>query len=445
MDPTQTAQPDIAQEMYRKNVDLVYANKTLELVHELDEVMMRSQTVGEVTQKFIEKICDKLGFGDGLVAVADEGDEHLALAGITQTPANQAALQAVGVAVEDVRFRLDRKDNDLVEVFLSKLAKISKGWGGLWRPLAEFGEGEGTPVAIYPILIRDRAVGCYAISVPFGSKTLTEFEQTVLGRLAVVFGLAIDKVRTDEQLRETQERELEHSRELLRMKDEFIYITSHDLRTPMTAIKGYVYLLLKQGGQLSEDARRRLQIVYDSSERMIRLIADLLDVSRIEAGRVQLNPEKLDLVKLAKAVGDELQPQILERRLALEVLGTEEKFMAWADKARIQQVLVNLIGNAIKFTLEGGKITVAYAAKDKEVVTTVTDTGVGIPQEDMAKLFTKFGRLDNVPVGAAPVAGTGLGLYISKKIVELSGGKIWVESEVGKGSTFSFSLPTGIL
>lgn len=431
---------DPAQELYRKNLDLVYANKTLELIRELDEIAIGAQAVEDVVQKFIDTICTRLGFVEGLVVTADERGEYLSLIGLTPTAINKRAMEALGVKVQDVRFVVRQDENDLVDVFLAKSPKVTKGMGRLWSPLVELGEVGENQVYVFPIIAGSRRLGCYAVTTAAGVETMTEFERVVLARLAPVFGLAIDKVRVGQELREAQDREMARVKELDRLKDEFVSLVSHDLRTPMTAIKGYVYLLLKQREGLPSEAVRQLQVVYDSSERMIRLIGDLLDVSRIEAGRMQLSIEAMDIAGSAAEVREELQPQVLERKLSLEVARTGEVRVR-ADKARVHQVLVNLVSNAIKFTPEGGKITVGFEKKGGEVITHVADTGVGIAKPDLGKLFTKFGRLDSSLVGISRAAGTGLGLYVCKKVVELSGGEIWAESELGKGSTFSFSLP----
>lgn len=229
--------------------------------------------------------------------------------------------------------------------------------------------------------------------------------------------------------------------ELDKLKDEFISIASHDLRTPMTAIKYYLWLILHGKSRTKAKLKEYLERSYTSSERMLTLINDLLNVSRIESGRIKLNLIPTDFGKIAQEMIDEIMSKATERNIALSLDIPKQKLpMVMADAERFPEILTNLMGNAIKFTKPGGKVTVSALPKADAVEVSVADSGVGIRKEDMSKLFTKFGRLDSSYVAAATNGGTGLGLYITKNLVELHGGKISVESEVGRGTTFSFTL-----
>jgi signal transduction histidine kinase len=229
-------------------------------------------------------------------------------------------------------------------------------------------------------------------------------------------------------------------RKLDQVKDEFISIASHELRSPMSTVKNYIWLAKNDIGKNPKKVKENLDIASESTEHAISLVADMLDVSRIEAGRIELNLEKVDIKHEIELIVEELQKQASDKKVNL---GSDvpSDLVANADKERVHQVITNLIGNAIKFTPPGGKVKITAEKKGKMIEVSVNDTGIGIKKEDMDKLFTKFGKLEigtNVP----STQGTGLGLYISKNIVELSGGKIWVESTLGKGSNFSFTLPS---
>ena len=229
--------------------------------------------------------------------------------------------------------------------------------------------------------------------------------------------------------------------ELDKLKDEFVSVASHDLRTPMTAIKYYLWLILK--GKKIDEAKTKfyLERSYTSSERMLTLINDLLNVSRIESGRIKLNLAPMKLEDTIQELMDEMQSKATEKGISLNFLHpTGPLPMAMADAERFPEILQNLVGNALKFTMASGRVSVDVKEKDNMIEISVADTGVGIRQEDMPKLFTKFGRLDSSYVAAATNGGTGLGLYITKNLIELHGGKIWVTSEVGKGTTFIFTL-----
>ena len=230
--------------------------------------------------------------------------------------------------------------------------------------------------------------------------------------------------------------------QLDKLKDDFVSVASHELRTPMTAIRSYVWMALHRSDvPLTQKLERYLYRTLVSTERLINLVNDMLNVSRIEAGKVEIAPRSFDLVALVKDVVEEVKAKADEKRLQLLVL--DHKIPpVFADSDKVHQILLNLIGNSIKFTYPGENITIDFFTDGQFVETSVTDNGSGISPEDLAKLFHKFARLDNSYVSISTSGGTGLGLYISKSLVELMKGKIWAKSEgVDKGATFTFSLP----
>jgi len=223
------------------------------------------------------------------------------------------------------------------------------------------------------------------------------------------------------------------------LKDEFITIASHDLRSPLATTKGFVWMAVKDIGKSSPSAKEHLDKALESTERSISLVNDMLDVSRIEAGRIELRPEKLNICQMASEVAEELANIAKDKKIEVSTNCKGNAFVK-VDKERIHRVLTNLVGNAIKFTPELGKVGISVTKNGKMAEVAITDSGIGIKKDDLPKLFTKFGKIETsskIPV----TTGTGLGLYISKNIVELSHGKIWVKSTPGKGSVFTFSLP----
>jgi signal transduction histidine kinase len=212
----------------------------------------------------------------------------------------------------------------------------------------------------------------------------------------------------------------------------------------MTAIKSYSWMVLNgKAGSITPKATEYLNRVYISTERLIHLVNEMLDVSRIESGRVTINKAPLDIGKLLTDVQNELQAKATESQISLTVTKADSIPLVPADAEKIHQVLENLVGNALKFTPKNGSITMSVKQKDDLLEISVADTGQGIRAEEIPLLFKKFGRLENSLV-AMPGNSTGLGLYISKQYVELHGGKIWVESTPNKGSTFTFTLPIRI-
>jgi signal transduction histidine kinase len=225
-----------------------------------------------------------------------------------------------------------------------------------------------------------------------------------------------------------------------RAKNDFVSLVSHELRTPMTSIKGYTDLMLKGAvGALNEQQKSFMTIVKSNVDRMAELVSDLLDVSRLEAGRVRLTLEGLDLAGVVLEISQELAETMRQRELTLHCSLPPGLPPVCADRGRVVQVLLNLLSNAYRYTPAGGKITIAVHALGDEVQVDVTDTGIGVSGQDREFIFERFYRADHPVVREQ--AGTGLGLPIARSLIEMHGGRLWLRSEVGAGSTFSFTLP----
>lgn len=234
---------------------------------------------------------------------------------------------------------------------------------------------------------------------------------------------------------------LEELKKLNEAKNEFLGIVAHDLRNPLGNIGNFAQLLLMDIEMDSfdlENAKNMLDRINRSCQSLIEIVAGLLNLSAIESGKVNLNMklEKMfDILEECEAVHTNAAEK---KNIELTVERDEDLPMVRIDKTRINEVLDNLVSNAVKYSHPGGKVRVYTSVKETELITHVEDNGQGLTEEDMTKIFTKFTRLSSKPTGGE--SSTGLGLSIVKKIVEVHGGKVWVESEKGKGSTFSFSL-----
>ncbi len=228
--------------------------------------------------------------------------------------------------------------------------------------------------------------------------------------------------------------------ELDQLKSEFLSIASHQMRSPLTAIKGYASLILEGTyGTVSDAVREAVDKMFQSTESMINVVEGFLNVSRIEQGRMQYTFAKEDLSELVEEVVGELTPVVSEKNLTISFTAEKADYTAYIDKDKLKQVFVNLIDNAAKYTKEGS-IEVCMKRSGDVLQTTITDTGVGMTQADIGKLFHRFSRAE----GASKVntKGTGLGLYVAKEMVTAHKGKVWVESPgKGKGSTFFVEVP----
>jgi signal transduction histidine kinase len=235
-------------------------------------------------------------------------------------------------------------------------------------------------------------------------------------------------------------RDITRETEVDRMKSEFIATVSHELRTPMTSIKGALGLVLGGAtGPVAEEQRELLTIAQTNVDRLIRLVNDILDLSRIESGRLELRKVPAGINEVVLTAVRELESVRQQRGLHLTTDLAEPLPLAEIDPDRIGQVLVNLLGNAYKFTDPGGQVTVRTRQVAGEIRVQVADNGPGIPRAQLESIFERFHRAPSAASRRA--GGSGLGLAIARAIVEEHGGRIWAESDVGKGAVFTFALP----
>lgn len=272
-----------------------------------------------------------------------------------------------------------------------------------------------------------------------GTQFASALEKAQLYDEAQEFGQKLKKEveRATKELREANE----HLKELDRAKTEFISIASHQLRTPLSGVKGYLSMLLEGDfGKLSEEQHKVVLNILNNSDRMVRLVNIFLNISRIESGRLKLEKTKFDLANLLKEVVAQIKTEADEKNLILVFKEDAPKVELWADRDKVYDVILNLLDNAVKYT-PAGKINVGMKLVGKnKVEVMVYDTGIGIPPEELDELFTKFRR--GKKIAQINTTGAGLGLFIAKKIVELHHGEIWARSKgESKGSEFGFSLP----
>ena len=225
------------------------------------------------------------------------------------------------------------------------------------------------------------------------------------------------------------------------MKTQFVSLVSHELRTPLTSIKGSLGLILAgAAGEISPQARQFLEIALNSTDRLIRIVNNLLDLSKLEAGKIQLNLVEVSPREVVEECITELESFAGGRKITVLNEVPEDLPNVLADRDRLKQTIINLLSNAIKFSPEGQKVIVGAKMFDNKAVKFwVKDFGIGIPEDELDRIFEKFAQVKKKAI--SPTEGTGLGLSITKQIVELHGGRIWVESEAGKGTTFYFTIP----
>lgn len=236
-------------------------------------------------------------------------------------------------------------------------------------------------------------------------------------------------------------RDITDKKEVEKEKDDFIASISHDIKTPLTTMKGYITALLRYSDKITNDQRDSyLRVINSEIDRINRMLNNLMDLRRLEGNVLKVNLSKFDLIKVIKKVVNIFELSYVRYGFEL-IIDKSDEDSIWinADKDKIEQVLHNLLSNAVKYSPTGGKITITVKKNKKEVIVRISDEGMGIPKDEINKIFDKYYRTTEA-TKQKKILGKGLGLYITKKLIELHNGKIWVESELNKGSTFNFSL-----
>ena len=437
----------ITQEMYKKNMELNERNKTLALLRKIDEIVLSDvtdlkQIATQVSDALIEvefKFVDILLLNDKHDSLrrlsTSSSDQRLSKEKFSQKSYLSAVIPLAG-------------DNSLLpRAIKNKQTQVSINLHDILY--ANFPQEESKAmqdrlgiksVVIYPLIVRLEVIGVLVIGIVDEHASLSVYKKDLIDRLAGVVGIALDNSLLYQSIQDANER----LKQVDKLKDEFVSLASHELRTPMTIIKSYLWLFMdKKKGQLTDREMTYLERAYSSTERLINLVNDMLNVSRIESGRLTLKVQNIQIVDVIDRIVGELVPRAKQLGLKLSVVKpTTAVLPVSVDPDRIEQVLINLIGNSLKFTPSGGTISVSIIPHDKDVLVEIIDNGKGLSKENMGKLFQKFGTMGDNYLHKQEAQGTGLGLYLSKSLIEMHGGKMWVESQgENKGATFSFTLP----
>ncbi|HAW50396.1 TPA: hypothetical protein DCX16_05565 [bacterium] len=356
---------------------------------------------------------------------------------------------SIGLIDQQGRLKIKVKENapEIEKEIIKKVIKESEPF---------MGDINGNVLLCLPLMGREEIVGVVSLYDRLDKQGFSQEDINVISTLTTQVGVSIENARLYEELarwnkqleRKVAERtkELKEANEELKkmdkIKSDFLSMVAHELRTPLTSIKAFTELLLSKPDREVEARLRYLGIIHSECNRLTRLINNVLDLSKIEAGKVEWN---IQLVSIAEIVNTSLATThklIEDSGLEIEAQIEDNLSLVLADKDRLIQVMTNLIGNAVKFTEKGGRIDVRVKKKTRPtkcIQVSVSDTGIGIRKKDLDKVFQRFKQVGDGMTNRPE--GTGLGLSICKEIIEHHKGKIWVESKLKKGSTFHFNLP----
>ncbi|HUD44190.1 MAG TPA: GAF domain-containing sensor histidine kinase [Patescibacteria group bacterium] len=441
----------ITQEMYKKNMELSEKNKTLSILQKIDEIVLSSATnVVEITKKVTKVLVEDAEFRISAIYTIKEARAVQVLSIYLPDSIyeiHESLLKKI-YTLDDIP--LSQVDNLLVKAVVDKEVKQTNNILDFFKGLPiETEDADGiTKIQkeaniktsfVYPLVVRSQVIGGMIICLNESTEELSDYQKDLLSRLHSMIGIAMDNALLYKQVQDSNEK----LKELDRLKDDFVSLASHELRTPMTAIKSYIWMALDgRGGVLSEKLKYYLTRSYMSTDRLINLVNDMLNISRIESGRLTVQMDSVDLYKLAGQIVDEVKPRSDEVGVSviLDPL-TSPLPPVLADADKIEEVFINLLGNSLKFTPKGGNVHIHLAQTGDMVEAKVIDNGNGIEPADLPKLFQKFAMIAGSYTANQPVQGTGLGLYICKALIDLHKGTISAASEGHrKGATFTFSL-----
>jgi len=414
-------------------------------LHELGRNINMTFDVEEVFKSVKENFIHRLGFEKFLIIILDEETKKLECK--RYIGFSEEDISKIKEKIEEIpHFKNIMKEGKPILVERPEVAtQMEKEIGELLK-LRSF--------IIVPIYLKEIIVGLIIIGNESLFSRVTEGDIEIISILANQIAQGIENSRLYEQLwhshQELELRVKERTKELARaneelkrlnqIKSEFVAAVAHELRTPLTSIKGYASILsMGKLGELTPEQKERVERIDRHSTELAKLINDLLDISRIESGKIGMEIKEISLTQLLKDILDLINPQAEEKNIEINLKIKDNLQTIFADYDHIRRVFINILGNAIKFTPPKGRIDISIYKEDSFIRTDISDTGIGIAPEDLPKIFTEFFRADN-PINREK-KGTGLGLSLCKKIVEAHKGKIWVDSTLGKGTTFSFIIP----
>lgn len=425
----------INQEMYKKSAELAERNKTLALLEKINELILGSITKPEeIANEVTKLLVEEANFQVASIYLYDKSKKILRRLAISKI--NNKDIQ-IKLDDNNINIALANQENIIVQAIKKRASSFTDSTQNLYIEQLE-NPKRIKSVFIAPLFVRNELIGACTIALLEEQNDISEFHKDLLNRLVALIGIGIDNALLYNQVENANVR----LKALDKLKNEFVSVASHELRTPMTAIKSYLWMALNdKGGPLNEKQRYYVERGYNSVDRLIRLVNDMLNISRIESGRITIEMRSVDLVKLTQDVVDEVLPRAHELEVAVKMQSNEEMPHVLADPDKIKEVIINLIGNSLKFTPKGGTINISFFKNDGFVGTKIVDTGIGIEPQDVGKLFQKFGLLPGSYITNQTAMGTGLGLYICRSIIDMHQGTIKAESEGrDKGATFTFTL-----
>ena len=414
----------------------------LNALHKTSSLISTTLDVNEIFLRLGKSLASELGFSKNIIFMFDESKNLHARS--ESGFSKEAMAHILANIAKDHNFNaMLREGRSLSSLNLpkQKKEKVSQIFG-----MEHF--------ILSPVLTQDGVIGILFVGNRSDASAITEGDEELISILTNQIGQSIENAQLFEQVyRSRQELEskiqdrtrelasvLQEVQKISKAKSDFVSAVSHELRTPLTSIKGYASILMAgKVGDIPEQVKERLEKINKHSDNLVKLINDLLDISRIESERAEMKLQLYNIAPLVENIRDLLAPQMKDKNIQFVTELANNTPQVLVDSSQIERVFINLLSNAVKFTPQNGTITIRAKVQKDDVLFEVADTGIGLAEGDQTKIFDEFYRVDNTINETAK--GTGLGLTLVKNIVEAHHGKIWVTSKLNAGTTFHFTLP----
>lgn len=423
------------EELYKKGAELAARNKTLSLLDGMYQVATKSLHINQAAGELAREVSKTLDVPYVSIVIYHPNHKSFELVGYAEKGVLVDGFKKTHIVdstylgfsvLRDRKVLAVEPNGSMTSVFFPEQDRK--------RYLAGLGV-VGT--FVYPLIIDDRPIGILIVGLNRAIEKLSAFEREGIASAVNVVSVTLDKALAFSDLQAANDKLLE----LDELKTEFISIASHQLRTPLSIIKGYVSLMQEGAyGKMPKKSEQILQNIDESNERLVKLVDDFLDVSRLEQGRTQYSFAPVDITALVDGIVTELRNKAEKRQMTIDLhMGPKMPKSIIADEERLRHGIFNYIDNAIKYSPDNTVVTVSVTHSDGRITCVVKDQGVGMDEDDIRNLFQKFYRSPKV---LREFQGTGLGLFVVKEFVEAHGGQVYAKSDgVGKGSEFGLWIP----
>ncbi len=445
----------IAQQMYTQNVALSQTNRTLSILRAIDLLILdSSRNLKTLSTEISKAIINQSPYSFvGIMSLNHHHETHISMQGYFINTGSKFVSADISTNISLLKidttsdWAISRHRNLIIDLSSKETAMKLDVFENTKQELLDTLKNNLKIASLYITKLESRGnlTGVMVVGLTEVIPKINDIE--LIERLAQPTGIAIQNRLLYEENQEIVNELTQTNQKLKEIdstKDEFISMASHQLRTPLTSMKGYVSMVLEgEFGEINDQQKAMLQQAFDSSQRMVYLISDLLNVSRLRTGKFNITRSETDLSEIVDSEIKQLMPNAQNRKVRLYYTKPLNFPSVWLDETKTRQVIMNFMDNALYYTPAGGRVDIELVSTAEYVRFTVKDTGLGISKKDQPYLFTKFYRAQNARKMRPD--GTGLGLYMAKKIIIAQGGSIIFNSQENQGSTFGFEFPRNSL